>query len=160
MKPNADDVDVPQLTPRAPCRACGRPYSWPKGSKAPGGIGPCCQPTLDEGASEGGAPVVSLPANVRSDEGVPAGVPPSEDEVAPARDLGHLGLDDVLCVGCRDRAADGRLDGVPLCAGCADETVEHWLAWLDDPSHDWWPSDDPFASARYPISGWRDSVPA
>ena len=149
MKGNADDVAVPELTLRAPCRACGKPYKWPKGSKAPGGIGPCCQVQLD--GAEGGAPAVTV--------GVPVDVPPSEDEVAPPRELGHLGLDDVLCAGCRDRAAEGRLDGVPLCVPCTEEAVEHWLAWLDDPSHDWWPSDDPFSSARYPISGWRGSSP-
>lgn len=150
MKENADDVPVVEFTVRAPCKACGRLYVWPKGSKAPGGIGPCCQPTLD-GTLE--PPPAPEPADVEvfDDEDVPS---------APPRDLGHLGLEGVLCSGCRYRDAVGRLypPGVPVCDFCADEAIEHWVAWSEDPSHDWWPSDDPFGSARHPIEGWRDVI--
>ena len=152
MKPNADDVPIVQYTVRAPCRACGRPYVWPKGSKAPGGIGPCCQAPLD-GVAEGSPDALESDLGERADD--PSATPPT----GPPLDAGHLGLADVLCAGCRRRPADGRLDGAPLCVGCADETIDHWLAWLDDPSHDWWPSDDPFGSARHPVAGWRDTTP-
>lgn len=134
------------FTTRVPCRQCGRSYALPKFTASPpAGMGPCCQPTLFAAIPY----LLAPPATV-----VEVDV---ELEERPARDLGWLGLDDVLCEACRERNADGRLTpGVPLCIGCADETVEHWLAWLISPAHDWWPDDDPFGSARYPVKGWRE----
>lgn len=149
MKENSDDVEVVEYTVRAPCRACGRLYVWPKGSKAPGGIGPCCQSGLwDEGAGRA----------VDIQPGHPGlSVPTAADDFAPSSDSVVENLQDVLCEGCRDRLAAGRLvpPGTPLCVPCADEVIEHWLAWLDDPGHEWWPSDDPFGSARRPVRDWR-----
>lgn len=37
---------VREVTKRT-CRLCGKPYVWPKGSRRPGAVGPCCQPTLE-----------------------------------------------------------------------------------------------------------------
>jgi hypothetical protein len=145
LEPDNAAGEVVEYTVRAPCRSCGGLYVWPKGSTAPGGVGPCCQPPLFDGG-EGRA--LEPAAEERVDD---------EPERPPSRDLGHLGLDDVLCEGCRSRPADGRLTpGSALCVGCAEESVEHWLAWLEDPSHEWWPTDDVFGSARYPVRGWRE----
>lgn len=132
---------------RVPCRQCGGSYALPKGtSSAPSLIGPCCQPML-----WAATPYLIAPAGV-------VALPDLELELEPARELGWLGLVDVLCEGCRVAPADGRLTpGAALCLRCAEEAVEHWLAWLVDPSHDWWPSDDPFGSARHPVAGWRES---
>lgn len=142
-----DNTDAPAVvyTTRVPCRSCGRSYALPKGTASPpAGIGPCCQLSLTA------YPFLLAPIGVVELVDV-------ELERAPARDIRWLGLDDVLCEACRERMADGRLTpGVPLCVACADETLEHWLAWLIDPSHDWWPDDDPFGSARYPVKGRRD----
>lgn len=151
MKDNPDEVEVVEYTVRAPCRSCGRLYVWPKGSRAPGGIGPCCQLSLLDDVRLG---IRDLGDD---DEASPEDTTPPD---TPPRDLGHLGLQDVLCEGCRTRPADGRLTpGVALCVGCADETVEHWLAWVADSRHDWWPSDDPFGSARHPVHEWRATEP-
>lgn len=138
-------VEVVVYSTRVPCRQCGRSYALPKFTASPpAGVGPCCQPMLFAAT-----PYLLAPANVVALVDV-------ELEERPARELGWLGLDDVLCEGCRERLADGRLTpGVALCLGCAEETVEHWLAWLAEPSHDWWPSDDIWGSARYPVREWR-----
>lgn len=143
--------DVVEYTVRVPCAVCGRPYALPKGQRRPpAGIGPCCQPPLD----------VALEGRVREllEEPEPT-LELDVDEPPPARELGLHGLVDVLCEGCRGRLADGRLSppGAALCLDCAVEVVEHWLAWLDNPQHGWWPSDDPFGSARYPVAGWHET---
>lgn len=139
-------VEVVVYSTRVPCRQCGRSYALPKFTASPpAGVGPCCQPMLFAAVPYLLAPVGTLapPAEVEFEERV-------------ALDLGWLGLDDVLCEGCRERLADGRLTpGVALCLACAEETVEHWLAGLESPYHSWDPSDDPFGSCRYPVREWR-----
>lgn len=44
--------DAPIFTPRV-CRWCGRRYVWPKGGRRPGGVGPCCQPSLFDRSAPG-----------------------------------------------------------------------------------------------------------
>lgn len=128
---------------RVPCRSCGRPYALPRGAApAPSGFGPCCQPELFEQRGR----ILDLPVELELE------LVDDERERPPTPD--PL---DVLCAGCRDRRAAGVLSppGVALCVDCADELLEHWLAWLVDPSHEWWPGEDVFGSCRVVVEGWR-----
>lgn len=171
VEPDNTAGPVVTYTVRAPCRLCGRRYQLPKGAKPmPAGVGPCCQPDLFDGAHMITATVdSSAPVSTGAAHGGGGDSPPPprtgfgfrDQTVLPDVHDDLLNLRDVLCEGCRERPADGRLSpgGIPLCVSCADESFEHWRAWLEDPSHDWWPSDDPFGSCRHPVAGWRDTEP-
>lgn len=126
--------EVVEYTVRVPCKACGRRYVWPKGSSAPNGIGPCCQPTLDDAISGEVMPHEPVPATVQH----MTVAAPEEPSQAPPALPGHA-LSDVLCVMRCMRLADGWTSdgfnepGLALCLGCAVQLADREAALDEDP---------------------------